>query len=269
MKNFVLPPVKDQKLSSLGTAGYYCLAHLYLQHETYREFFHARKNEGNFILLDNSAAEKSLVTEDILLDICEQLLPDEVIPPDVLFDQIQTEQNLLSFIEKMKERNLFGKGVKIFFCPQGTIRQEWIQSYMFGLSNEHVSTIGLSKIAVPKCWAQEVDDQGIDEARNECIQYLSDSDLIQKPLHLLGMGGPMEYAYYTQLPIPQQKLLRSTDSCYSVLAATEGLSWENGQFERIKTPHHYFEYPTLTTPQIELAKSNVAFLQDIISKIAE
>jgi len=258
MEMYIIPPLAHPELMDLGDR-YFCLAHHYLQNESYANHFkELRKKEGVFITLDNGAAEHSLVTEDILLGIVSELEPDEVISPDVLFDKDQTLANLDSFILKMFQRGLFEK-TKLFGCPQGENEDEWLECYIQMLNNPNISVIGLSKIAVPKCFLNKKNDEGIKEARHKCIKYLSDNDLIRKPIHFLGMGNPTEFTIY------DNPFLRSTDSCYTVLAAINDVDFSTGNFKRIPTTNDYFERK-LTEDDIVKVKKNVAFLREQLNK---
>lgn len=263
MKFFVLPPISNLELMYEGTAGYFVLAHLYQTSQTYREFVDniRVKDPDAFILLDNGAAEQSLVTEDVLLNLVEQIKPTEVIAPDVLNNYSDTMSNALSFIVKMKERE-YDEFTNVFYCPQGDNMAEWMNGYMFALNNENISTIGLSKIALPHCMFGASKDQRIAESRSRVVEGLAKLDLLKKPLHLLGAETPLEFANeaYTH------PMVRSTDSCFSVWSAMNGQDWdikEPSDLKRIPTPHDYFER-TMTEEQIELALSNIKELENII-----
>lgn len=253
MQCYVIPPVTSMSLTHLGHR-YFCLAHFYIQYPSYREFFLNLNKNTSFITLDNSAAERSLVTEDVLLEIVKELKPNEVIAPDVLFDKEQTIINLNSFISKMKHCG-YDKHTKIFGCPQGSNRQEWLSCYEEMLNCPDVSVIGLSKIAIPRCWLGETEwDTNIELARNECVNYLLKYDLVKKPLHFLGMGDPREYVNYSHI------LFRSTDSCYTILAAVNGVSFKENNFTRLKTYDEYYS-TSLTSNQRLIAQENVSFLK--------
>jgi hypothetical protein len=243
----------------LGSKRIFGLAHLYVQYEHYRDFLKARKKEGYFITMDNSAAEKALVTEDILIEVVRDLMPHEVISPDHLFDKDNTIKSLNSFVKRMKQEELYGK-VEIFAVPQGGTKEEWLDCYNYMLIHPDVHTIGMSKLGIPHAFlGQAKDDQGIMEARHECVDLLLQADLIKKPLHFLGMGNPLEMKKYVALNNP---LFRSTDSCNSVWSAMCGISWEHGDYRRIKTPHNYFEQK-MSEANIELAISNIEFFHEI------
>jgi len=259
MKCYIIPPINHLSLTHKGDS-YYVLAHLYLRNVNYRMFFKKRVKEGKFVTLDNSAAERSLVTEDKLIEIVKDLMPNEVIAPDVLFDKQTTLDNLDRFISRMASEDLLNK-VEIFACPQGNTQEEWLECYREMLCNKYVKVIGLSKIAVPYCWYnQSKDDKNIAEARQICVKYLDIHGLIMKPLHLLGMGDCHEYSAY------KHKLLRSTDSCYTVLSAINNIQFKEGKIERIKTTNDYFD-TVMTKQQIKLAEKNIKYLKRILRKV--
>jgi len=237
---------------------YFCLAHLYLKDERYKRHFLALRNKSPkvWITLDNAAAEHSLVTEQVLLDITAELKPDEVIAPDVLFNSKQTIKNFFEFAAKMLQKGLLSH-TSIFACPQGTIKSEWLDCYTQMAQNPFVQTIGLSKIAVPKCWNNAENDTLIGLSRNQCVKELQERNLLIKPLHLLGMGEHEEFDYYLKNKVP---FIRSSDSCYTTLAAMNEIDFENGDNTRIPTPHWYFDV-TLTEDQIELSKKNLNYLK--------
>lgn len=261
MEFYVISPVSNLALMEQGTR-IFALAHLW-PIQQYREFILKKKEEGWFITLDNSAAEKELVTEDILIDIVKELLPNEVISPDVLFDAEATLGNLNSFIDRMKREDLLDK-VSIFAVAQGETKEDWLYCYKQMLGNDDVKTIGWSKIGVPYAFRTgNDDDQGIMEGRHACYDELMEAGLIQKPIHCLGAGDPREFLKYKNNP-----LMRSTDSCFSVLAGMNDISWKDGDFTRIKTPKDYF-HRTVGSAQEAIVLSNIAFLRGIVKNTIE
>ena len=257
MKFYAIPPNKHLDMMDQGDR-YFCLAHHYIQDERYKRHFLALRNKSPrvWITADNSAAEHSLVTEEVLLKIVAELKPDEVIAPDVLFDKEQTLKNFKSFVAKMYERGLLSH-TSIFACPQGATKEEWLECYSQMLVNPFVKCIGLSKIAVPKCWNNADWDTMIGESRNQCVAELMQRHWLSKPLHLLGMGEHTEFDYYLQNKIPN---IRSSDSCYTILAAINGISFEEGNITRVPTTNAYFD-ATVSKEQQLLAKKNIEYLK--------
>jgi hypothetical protein len=263
MKFYAIPPNKHLNLTHEGDS-YFVLAHHYVLDKNYKNFFLNLKETkpSAFITLDNSAAEHSLVTEEVLLDVVKELKPNEVIAPDVLFNRDQTLMNLRSFKIKMRDLGLL-EHTKIFGCPQGSNKEEWLTCYYKMANDPFVSTIGLSKIAVPKCWNDATGDTMIAKSRNECVKHLYEKGWLIKPLHLLGMGEHDEFEYYLANNIPH---IRSSDSCYTILAAINGIDFERGDTTRIPTTNAYFDVE-LTSEQIDLAKKNINYLKTKYSAI--
>jgi hypothetical protein len=257
MDYYVISPVSNLEPMLLGDR-IFALAHLWVQYPHYREFILEQKKQGKFITLDNSAAERALVTEDVLIDICKQLIPNEVIAPDVLFDKDATISNARSFRNRLHweglDQGLFN--IDIFFCPQGKTKQDWLEAYKWGLEQDWIKTIGFSKIAIPQAWLSDwKDDQGIKEARHMAYDYLKEQNLLLKPIHCLGQGSYTEFAYYNH------PMMRSTDSVYPVLAAAHGIDFTKDSKTRIPTPHNFLETFDMSTVDMELVKSNVNQLE--------
>lgn len=263
MKFYCIPPNNHLDLMDQGDR-FFCLAHHYIQDVKYRRHFLNLKQRSPrvFILLDNSAAEESLVTEQVLLDIVSELKPDEVIAPDVLFDKEQTLKNFKSFAEKMCNKGYLSH-TSIFACPQGSTKEEWMDCYLQMVANPFVRCIGLSKIAIPKCWNDVKGDKMIGISRNQCIEDIQQKSQLIKPIHLLGMGEHDEFDYYLKNKVPN---IRSSDSCYSILAAINNIDFEKGNLTRIPTTNAYFD-ATLTEDQIALAKKNINYLKKIYKDV--
>ena len=254
MDFYVISPVSDLSPMDLGNR-IFVLAHLWIQFPHYQDYILQKKEEGYWITLDNSAAERALVTEDVLIDVCHELMPDEVIAPDILFDKDATIQNAIKFRERMEEEGLLGT-IDIFFCPQGKTKEDWLEAYQRGLEQDWIQTIGFSKIAVPQAWLTDwKDDQGIKEARHMAYDYLKEKGLLLKPIHCLGQGDPTEFAYY------DHPAMRSTDSVFPVLAAAHGQDFNVDHTTRIPTPHNFLETYDMSAIDMDLVKSNVEFLR--------
>ena len=235
----------------------FVLAHLWVQSEEYREFIYSLIDEDidRWITLDNSAAERALVTEDVLIQVCHELMPSEVIAPDVLFDKDATIQNAIDFKARMEKEGLLDV-TDIFFCPQGKTKEDWLECYEWGLEQDWIQTIGFSKIAVPQAWLSDwKDDQGIKEARHMAYDYLKEKNLLLKPIHCLGQGDPTEFAHY------DHPAMRSTDSVFPVLAASHGQDFNVDHTTRTPTPHNFLETFDMKDVDMSLVESNVLFLK--------
>ena len=254
MEFYVISPISNLEPMKLGDR-IFALSHLWVQFPEYRKFILEQKSAGKFITLDNSAAERALVTEDILIDICHELMPHEVIAPDVLFDKDATIANAISFRDRIEKEGLLDL-IQIFFCPQGKTKQDWLETYTWGINQDWINVIGFSKIAVPNAWLDSFsDDQGIMEARHMAYDWLKEKRLLIKPIHCLGQGSFLEFQYY------DHPAMRSTDSVYPILSAVNGIDFKKDTQTRIPTPHNFLETFDMQNADMNLIKSNVEMLK--------
>lgn len=261
MDFYVISPVSNLEPMKMGDR-IFVLAHLWVQFPEYREFIYSLIDEetDRWITLDNSAAERALVTEDILIQVVKDLAPSEVIAPDVLFDKDATIANAIRFRDRMEAEGLL-ECTEIFFCPQGKTKEDWLEAYEWGLKQDWISTIGFSKIAVPQAFLSDwKDDQGIKEARHMAYDYLKEKGLLLKPIHCLGQGDPTEFAYY------DHPAMRSTDSVFPILAAAHDQDFEQDHTTRRPTPHNFLETYDMSQINMDLVKSNVEFLRQSCKK---
>lgn len=258
MKFFVIPPVNFMRLSQYnGQKTAFALAHLCMptvtaNYQQYRDFFKARVKEGYHVILDNSAAEGSLVTEDILIDLVREIKPTEVIAPDVLFNKDATLSNLQHFIERMHRQGLL-KHTKIFAVVQGSNRKEFLDCYEIMRKNIHINCIGFSKLTVPYCFSKTTRSQSIAVNRNYLINKLNKEGKLSKDIHCLGMREIWEFKAYKNIP-----QIRSTDSCYTCLAGyrLQRLSLDDKTKIKDGTPHDYFFY-NLNRIQYDKCEQNI------------
>ena len=165
MEFYIIPPSSNLDLIRLGQRAF-CLTQLYVKNEEYRKYFQQLKSEGWWITMDSGIGDHNPVTQDVLFEAMKDLMPSEVIPVDTLFNKYETLQNLDDFIKRLIQESLLDK-VEIFACPQGQTKEEWLECYTEMLSNPHVKTIGMSKLAIPYTWnGNASNDQGITEARH-------------------------------------------------------------------------------------------------------
>ena len=257
MDFYIISPVSNLQLMKSGDR-IFALAHLWIQFPEYRKFIKSCQKEGKWITLDNSAAERSLVTEDVLIDICKELMPNEVIAPDILFDKDATIENAKLFKARMDKEKLTNR-IDFFFCPQGKTKQDWLDAYMWGVDQDWIHCIGFSKIAIPQAWLPDwKDDQGIKEARHMAYDYLLEKKALKKPIHCLGQGDPSEFMYY------DHPMMRSTDSVYPVWAGLNEQTFMNDTTTRTPTPHKLLEtydMSKLSALQAECIHSNIQILK--------
>jgi hypothetical protein len=257
MEFYVIPPLSQLDLINSGERVF-VLAQLWLKDENYRKFILDQKTQGKWITLDNGVGDHDFISQEDLLKVVQDLMPNEVIALDVLYNSEATIYNLERFIDMMRANDLLDK-VQIFGAPQGNTKIDWLDCYTHMVSHPDVSTIGLSKIALPHIYKTGTNDVGIMEARHACYEELKRAELIIKPIHCLGAGDPREFLKYINDP-----LMRSTDSCFSIWAAMNGIDWHEGDFTRVRTPRDYFDRE-ISQEQIKLAERNIDFLKKVLN----
>ena len=251
MKFFSIPPINHLDLMEINDR-YFCLAHL-CENKDYLEYFKKKSEEGKFVIIDNGAAEKSLVNTEYLLNLIKTIRPTEIIAPDILFDCDKTLEELGAFQEKWNDLEY---KPDVMGVPQGDNPESYLACYLEMLHNSFVKTIGLSKISIPKSFAEITGSYSVSVNRRYLIKLLNELDLIKKPLHLLGMRNPNEYKAY------KHDLIRSSDSCYTILSAINNKTLKDIQDDINETPENYFHL-ILTNKQLELAKLNINTLNTI------
>lgn len=256
----VIPPIWHQELTEYSP-GYFALAQFVLKYPHYADFYKQKSREGSFVVLDNGAAEGSLVSDNELLEAIHMINPSEVIAPDVFYQAQPTLQRLETFLQLLRDNKI---DVPVQAVPQGSCMKEWLDSYEEMTNNKLVATIGLSKFGMVKCFKEQTHSDLVSVNRQYCIEYLTQHDMLKKPMHLLGMQTPFEYVKYRG-----NNFVRSTDSCLPVLTAVKGIVFTD-KFEeetKGKDNNDYFnlKFEKDWKDQIH-AKTlfNICFLNNII-----
>lgn len=258
MKFFCLiAPLNHLELSKLGKGkGFLALAQIVLKNKKYVEFIKQLKEENYYIILDNGAAENQQVNFKQLIKAIDLIQPNEVVVPDVLLNCNETLLSVEKYAHQLKHK--YPK-IKLMAVAQGKDSTTYYNCYKLLLVNKYIDVIGISKIAVPKCFNKNVNYKiAIRETRNYLIEKLNELNLIEKPLHLLGAGDAEEYKSYNNI-----KNIRSTDSCFPILAATKNNYFGIDRFQRYKTPDNYFDI-VLSVKQKRIAEKNINYFNKFI-----
>lgn len=257
MEFYVIPPNENLELMNKGDR-FFCLSQQYSKSDEYRKFFKQKVKEGAWVTLDNGAGDHDTVSKGALLDIARDLQPSELIPLDILFDGKATLENLEWTIDQTEDDPLL-RDIEIFACPQGINKREWLDTYIEMLWNDRVSTIGMSKLAIPFVISgSSGGDKNIARDRNTMFQFLRSRKLIRKSLHFLGAGEPWEFEMYKDSPF-----CRSTDSCFSVWSGMNGIRFSDEDYERIPTPKEYFDL-SIADHMIPVIEDNINYIKNIL-----
>ncbi len=162
------------------------MAHL-MENKKYLSIIKEIKENGNYILLDNSAPYLgSSVNNEDLLDCIKLIKPDEVILPDVLDDGEETIKRTKEFLDAFSKYNR----IKFMAVPQGKTIEEYKECYKIFARNSQIDLIGLS-FSVSRLFNVQIDINKYSSPRERLIKLFIDEGIIDysKPHHLLGFAN--------------------------------------------------------------------------------
>ena len=218
-------PINVLHLSEKINDYEYCLPHLLDENKEYRKFFYKAKENGRYIIMDNSLHELGeAYTTDRLLHWVEELEPNEFIVPDVWEDGTAT---LVSAKEWLSVE--LPEGVNKVAVVQGKDHDSAVECFNV------LKTIGYDKIAFSygADWYKDLcgAPHTIDVARKAYGRFIFISELYFSGLltkfdniHLLGCNLPQEFGWYSNYPF-----IKSIDTSNPVMAALDGVKyWDFG-----------------------------------------
>ena len=194
----------------------YCLPHLLDEEEGYEEYFRQAKEEGRYIIMDNSLHELgSAYDTDRLMYWISELTPDEFIVPDVW------ENRDASVVNARKWASIeLPKGVEKVAVVQAQTIHEAATCY------QTYKDLGYQKIAFSYGASYYNDivphpniDLGKALGRLSVISALYKTKVISQNdrIHLLGCAVPQEFGWYKGFDC-----IESIDTSNPVMAALEG-----------------------------------------------
>lgn len=198
----------------------FCLPHLLDQNEQYKQHFLDAKEEGRYIIMDNSLHELGTAYDtNRLLYWVTELEPDEFIVPDVWENYSKTVVNAREWIN-------------IPF-PKNTTKVAVIQSNTretVSVCTQVLKDLGYKKLAysyganhykknnpnLPDYLAKAL-------GRVDTISYLYEHGLLtdRDNVHLLGTACPFEFNFYSKF-----KFIKTIDTSNPVMAALEGVKYD-------------------------------------------
>ena len=219
-------PINVLHLSEKINDYEYCLPHLLDENKEYRKFFYKAKENGRYIIMDNSLHELGeAYGKDRLLHWVEELEPNEFIVPDVWEDKIGTlvsakewiNVELPEGVEKVAvvQASNYEEGVECF----NVLKAQGYNKISFSYGASWYKDI----VTTPK-WTTEVARKAY--GRFIFISELYFSGLLTKfdNIHLLGCNLPQEFGWYSNYPF-----IKSIDTSNPVMAALDGVKyWDFG-----------------------------------------
>lgn len=271
-----IAPINYLHLIPDSQTTHFLLAHL-LSNEKYCDFYRKKKEQGHFIILDNSAFEfgKPLDVEEYLeLTEKSKIIPDIIVAPDYpKQDWTVTVEATFQFQQIFEQRFDVNKTL-LMGVPQsvtGDIKG-WIDCYK-ALSNMiWIEYIGMSILGIPNAFQSLTGTTDISYNRIFATIYLINLGIIETDLkhHYLGLGNDIR-------EIQIQKMLGVMDSNDSSSAFWRGIMGgrnENGgclydasatgQLKGKLSIPVDFDYPFEYNKDMYI-QDNIKFIQDLLA----
>lgn len=220
MKMAHIVPIPDLDLIK-DNEIFMCLAHLALKNEEYKKFYADRAAEGKFVILDNGTAEGSLVSFQDLTKMIREIIPSEVVIPDILHEGEESLKLADKFLNHIVKTDAIRGSLRFMMAVQGNTLEEYIRSVDAVSKWGIVNTIGASKFMF--C------GKGIERALFLKVALTEHPEMTY---HVLGLNSIEELKSIQQF----RGLVRSVDSCFAALYAQnnsgmEGTHWRKKEFQ--------------------------------------
>ncbi len=194
-------------LEKYSTDFHIVLTQYYLNSKAYRDFYLERRAAGDFIILDNGAAElKAAMDNFYIQEVWSDLQPSIVVAPDTIYNKYLTITDTMNFLAQWSEK-LHDKGIRIMAVPQGTDAKEWFECYKVFNAEPRIDWLGISMFYTPKF-----------SKRSKALELIAPT--VHKPCHLLGLWNNP----YDLLEDREFNFVMSIDTAKSVEFALEGLT---------------------------------------------
>jgi hypothetical protein len=205
------------------------LPHLFKEYPEYKDFYHDRSLNGDFVMMDNSFFELhekgEALTPEFLIEEANSIRCNEVVAPEVFLDSEKSLIALEEFLlisDKMKSR------VDIAAVCQGSSLKD-MTDYFLHLNKMYKEDI--SCIAIP--FALDFETPLTKYLRSKTLKrtlnrillidninnHLPEDDHEVIDVHLLGLSDPVELQTYQDIP-----WIRSNDSSCAFMHGKNGIS---------------------------------------------
>jgi hypothetical protein len=251
------------------------LAHLVEEDREYTRFYQSGRNLADTYILDNSAFEmykqgREMYPSDKLIEMGKLVGADYIVMSDYPNEPgsktIKAAEQLAPEFRKA--------GFKTFFVPQSEIGdiEDYIATFAWAASSPHVDYIGVSILGVPNAYGVEKDNKlQRYMSRFRMMKELSRRGILNlaynndKKIHFLGMvDGPNEIELCSQFDID------TWDSSAAIWAGLNKIAFDSsptglvgGKFEKEVD----FNFSTLDKVRIDLAKSNMKYINDLCGEV--
>lgn len=228
-----------------------CLYHIVKSNDTYAKHFRELREQGQFVIMDNGAAEGVNPSYEELIPVYAKVHPSEIVLPDVVYNKVETIKRTVAAYNEF-ERNSLQEVYQFMAVPQGETFNDWLDCLTTFLSLPHITTIGVSKFVTPKFQKEMGDDANV---RLECVDAIVRlAHRMKRPvqIHLLGCyDNPKEIAEINRI---FEDVVRGTDSAIAYVYSRAGVKYE----PNVDRPdNNEIDFHNGTVDDIELLQYNM------------
>lgn len=246
MRVAIIAPTRH--LSLLATTNYHLiLAHKVLECQEYADFYRERSQQGDYVILDNSAHELGTgLPPEQLAAAASIVQASELVLPDRLFFGEDTVERSNQCFDSVRQ------GINFMAVPQGRTLSEWL--FCLNELLHLTTTIGISK-------DYEVWEGGLATLVRLSLSHGATS------IHLLGWGRDLG-----QLLLLQEfTQIRGVDSAKPIVFASSGVALPDPELFRARTTRIYYpkrgegDYfdTVLDRKQMSLAQHNISIFRKL------
>jgi hypothetical protein len=225
MKLAFIPPISC--LNSLQKTDYQLALANVAGQEDYFKAYRTAADRGDYVILDNGAAEGEQVSDGMLLTTASMLHATEIVIPDTLYEDDDTIAKALAFQDTVADEYAGDDPFKYMFVAQGRNIADFMRCITWAIQKEWIDTI-----ALPKHMLMTLGHS----ARINWAEWIRDR--CDKPIHCLGFNKvwPMECRY-----LADQGIVRGIDTAMPYVASWYGVDLEVPGQKIYGRPERYFE----------------------------
>ena len=217
MKIAFIPTIHT--LETDNTDYHLALTHLVLKYPEYAEFYKKKREQGDFVILDNSLIELGKAASlHKVLEAAELINPSEIVLPDVFKNCEKTLIAVESAIEELGNMNI-DQDFQLQAVAHGENITEWKTCWS-----------ELNKIPYIDCVAIPKVTSDIFGSRKWAVDYALSQNSGDKQIHLLGIWSTVrELKMYSG---KQKELIRGLDSSIAIHCAADFRSFYRGELTK-------------------------------------
>lgn len=193
-----------------------CLANVAIKDHSYAEYFRQKSVMGQFVLMDNGAAEGDQLDMNDLIRCYHYVEPNEVVLPDTLLDGNDTIEKSEVAIRKLHSHYGSELPFTLMAVPQGRNLDEWSECAREFVKNPEIKSLGVSKFLQMETHDPFVRGRAVKEL-GKLLRYYNRYDM---EVHLLGLSENPCIVKTIQNKYP---FVRGCDSAYAYICTQVGI----------------------------------------------